>query len=40
MQQNGNKCCSRRHIATSGVGQKIKMFFFSGINHVDDQNGV
>ena len=37
MQKHGNKCCSRRHTATSGVGQKI---FFSEINHVEDQNGV
>ena len=27
MQQHGSKYCSRRHIATSGVGQKIKHFF-------------
>ena len=38
MQQHGNKCCSRGQTATSGVGQKI--FFFSEINHVEDQNGV
>ena len=38
MQQHGNKSCSRRHIATSGVGQKIKKN--SEINHVEDQNGV
>ena len=31
--------CSRRHTATSGVGQKIKTFL-SEINHVEDQNGV
>ena len=40
MQQNGSKYCSRRHTATSGVGQKIKILFFSEINHVEDQNGV
>ena len=39
MQQNGSKYCSRRHTATSGVGQKIE-HFFSEINHVEDQNGV
>ena len=39
MQQHGSKYCSRRHTATSGVGQKIKTFF-SEINHVEDQNGV
>ena len=39
MQQHGNKCCSRRHTVTSGMGQKIKIFF-SEINHVEDQNGV
>ena len=39
MQQNGSKYCSRRHTATSGVGQKIK-HFFSENNHVEDQNGV
>ena len=39
MQQHGNKCCSRRHTATSGVGQKIKKKI-SEINHVEDQNGV
>ena len=37
MQQHGSKYCSRRHTATSGVGQKIKTFF-SEINHVEDQN--
>ena len=40
MQQHGNKCCSRRHTATSGMGQKIIIFFSSEINHVEDQNGV
>ena len=39
MQQNVSKYFSRRHTATSGVGQKIK-HFFSEINHVEDQNGV
>ena len=39
MQQHGSKYSSRRHTATSGVGQKIK-HFFSEINHVEDQNGV
>ena len=36
MQQHGSKYCSRKHTATSGVGQNI----FSEINHVEDQNGV
>ena len=39
MQQNGSKYCSRRHTATSGVGQKIKHFFLKSID-VEDQNGV
>ena len=39
MQQHGSKYCSRRHTATSGVGQKIKLFF-SEINHVEDHYGV
>ena len=38
MQKHSNKCYSRRHTATSGMGQKI--IFFSEINHVEDQNGV
>ena len=39
MQQHGSKYFSRRHTASSGVGQKIKTFF-SEINHDEDQNGV
>ena len=39
MKQNGSKYCSRRHPATSGVGQKIKHFFIE-INYVEDQIGV
>ena len=39
MQQHGSKYCSRRHTATSGMGQKNKTFF-SEINQVEDQIGV
>ena len=38
MQQHGSKYCSRRHPLDFGSGVKRSKYFFSEINHVEDQN--